>query len=193
MSEKDALKEALSALESERIESVRLRRRLLDMLYNLDEENMPAVVERIRAAERSLSEQNACLSLLFTKDEEGTPVLSAEALTEAINEAGGLSLLLGALSLPAGEGSVSLSPSEVALSRTDKSHPPVTYSYSLSLSPDGMEMSVSDGESTQGGDKLSLSPRGLRIPYLRRKASTATSGLYPLYLDKDGNLVATFP
>ena len=118
MTQKDELKAALSALESERVESVRLRRQLLDMLYNLDEENMPVIVERLRAAEKALAEQNESLALLFSTDEEGEPTLSVEALVSAINENGGLSLILGALSLLSGNEGVSLSPEGVALSRT---------------------------------------------------------------------------
>lgn len=193
MTQKDELKAALSALESERVESVRLRRQLLDMLYNLDEENMPVIVERLRAAEKALAEQNESLALLFSTDEEGEPTLSVEALVSAINENGGLSLILGALSLLSGNEGVSLSPEGVALSRTDKTHPPVTYTYALSLSPDALEMKVVDGQSAASGDTLTLSPRGLCLPYLRRKAANKTSGLYPLYLDKDGNIIATFP
>ena len=190
MAEKDELKAALYALESERVESVRLRRRLLDMLYNLDEENMPAVIERIRTAERTLAEQNGKLALFLSED--GT-ALSPDAIVDAINEAGGLSLLLGALTLT-GEGvSISLSPSPLEGSRIDKSHPPATYSYTISLSPDALTMRALDGQSTITGDTLSLSPRGLQIPYLRRKAAAATSGLYPLYIDKSGNVIATFP
>lgn len=190
MAHTDELKAALFALENERVESVRLRRRLLDMLYNLDEENMPVIVERLRAAERTLSAQNEKLTLLLTED--GT-ALSPDKLAGAINEAGGLSLLLGALLLSEENASISLSPDVLEATRTDKSHPPVTYTYTLTLSPDALSMRALDGQSIAEGDTLSLSPRGLQMPYLRRKAAAATSGLYPLYIDKDGNVVATFP
>lgn len=190
MKETDELRAALFALENERVESVRLRRRLLDMLYNLDEENMPVIVERLRTAERTLSKQNAKLALLLSEDGES---ISPDALADAINEAGGLSLLLGALALSRESESISLAPDALQAVRTDKSHPPVTYTYTLTLTPDALSMRALDGESIATGDTLTLSPRGLQIPYLRRKATGATSGLYPLYIDKSGNIIATLP
>ena len=68
-----SLAEELSNLRA----SVRsLRRRVEDILYNLEEENMPTVAERIA----SLS---AGLSLLLTADAE--PSINAKALVAALN------------------------------------------------------------------------------------------------------------
>ncbi len=47
--ERELLRELYTLLEAERVKSARLRRRLEDMLYNLDEENMPTVAARLRA------------------------------------------------------------------------------------------------------------------------------------------------
>lgn len=189
----DALKEALSALEAVRLESVRLRRRVLDLIYNLDEENMPAVIERIKRAERALEAECARTDLLFETDEGGTTTVKGDLLVDRINEAGG-TLTPSSLSLEneAEACTCDIRAGEVRLCHTEV-HMPRTYEYVSTLIPSLLEMKSEDGGSVSGGDKLTLSPRVLCMPYLRRRPLSDTTGLYPLYVDKDGNVVAAYP
>lgn len=184
------IEEALAALERERVENVRLRRRLSDLLYNLDEENMPAVIARIQKSEAALAAENEKLALLFTTDEAGAPVLDGARLAEALSGEGA-ALILSSLALSAGTSLVTALPDGLSVLRTE-SHPPRTYEYRTALSSALLEMNQSDATSASGGDALTLSPRGLCIPYLRRKAGAKESGLYPLYIDRDGNILAAY-
>ncbi len=186
-----SIQDALAALERERVENVRLRRKLLDLLYNLDEENMPAVIARIEKSEAALAAENERLALLFTTDGTGAPRLRVDELVKVLGEEG-VSLLLASLALAEGNAALSLSPTTLTAVPTE-SHPPRTYEYRSTLSPALLEMKSDGAGSVSGGDLLTLSPHGLCMPYLRRKASAATSGLYPLYIDKDGNILATYP
>ena len=188
---KVTLSDALAALERERVENVRLRRKLLDLLYNLDEENMPAIVARIETSEKALAAENERLSLLFTTDADGATALSGEALAQALSEEGA-ALLLSSLTLSEGTSLLSALPGALSIGYTE-SHPPRTYVLRTTLSPATLELLQDDaGSGTVGGDTLTLSPRGLCIPYLRRKAAAKASGLYPLYIDKDGNILAAY-
>jgi hypothetical protein len=58
------------------------------------------------------------------------------------------------------------------------------------LSPASLSMKLEQAGGIAGGDTLTLSPHGLCIPYVRRKFKTSKSGLYPLYIDEGGNIVA---
>lgn len=191
--QEDALREALTALENVRLENVRLRRRVLDLIYNLDEENMPAVIERIKRAERAIEEEIARTSLLFDTDGEGAAVIKGDVLVDTINgEGAALTPASVSLSDSETESESEMTPEELFLRHTE-AHLPRTYVYESSLIPALLEMKADDGGSVSGGDKLTLSPRTLRMPYLRRYPQSSTSGLYPLYVDKDGNVVAAYP
>ncbi len=191
--QEDALREALTALENVRLESVRLRRRVLDLIYNLDEENMPAVIERIKRAERKIEEEIARTDLLFGVDGEGGSTVKGDVLVDTINSEGA-ALTPTSLSLTDAEAAseAQVTAGQVLLRHTER-HPPRTYVYESSLIPSFLEMKSEDGGSVSGGDKLTLSPRVFRMPYLRRYPQSSTSGLYPLYVDKDGNVVAAYP
>ena len=91
MTEKDArlstLAEELAALRS----GVRsFRRRVEDILYNLEEENMPAVSARLSAL-------SSGLSLLLTADAE--PSINASAVAAALN-AGSVALSIDRATAP---------------------------------------------------------------------------------------------
>lgn len=191
--QEDALREALTAMENVRLESVRLRRRMLDLIYNLDEENMPVVIERIRRTERALEEECKRTALLFTTDAEGKPAIRGEALVDAINdEAPTLTPTSISLSDTDTQSESKVGAGQLLLSHTEE-HYPRTYEYTSALTPTRFEMKSDDGGSVSGGDKLTLTPRIFRMPYLRRYPQSTTTGLYPLYVDKDGNVVAAYP
>lgn len=186
--------EALSALESARAENVRLRRTLLDLLYNLDEENMPSVAARIKAAEDTLTRESAGLALLLSNDEEGNPHIRAEALVEALASLSVLSLSHLSLSLLAmasedGKQTLAAEPSGLSVQKIQAGGSREYESESV-LSPASLSMKLEQAGGIAGGDTLTLSPHGLCIPYVRRKFKTSKSGLYPLYIDEGGNIVA---
>ena len=79
-----ALQKRLDALcrelEAERVENAKLRRTLEDVLYNLEEDNMPAVAARLTRGEKSIG--------LLVEDGE----VRGRVLVEAINGASGVTI-----------------------------------------------------------------------------------------------------
>lgn len=185
-----SLTEALSALESARVENARLRRTLLDLLYNLDEENMPAVSARIKATEEKLKAESEGLSLLLSTDEEGGLHINGQALLAAI-EALGASLSSLTVASEDGKEQIVALPDGIRVLRT-LTIGSTGYERESTLSPASLTMKREEAGGIAGGDTLSLTPRGLCMPYVRRHFKSDKSGLYPLYIDADGNLVAVY-
>ncbi len=74
-----ALEAIRRELEADRIESARFRRTMEDLLFNLDEENMPQVDRRIRESEDRIA-------LVVGEDENGKDAVRASIIVEAIND-----------------------------------------------------------------------------------------------------------
>lgn len=85
--EKNPAAQLLSQIEAQRIENARFRRKVEDLLYNLDGENMPTVEKRLSAVEKLLADlvggEMATLTLRQTAEDgsEARLTLSPTALT----------------------------------------------------------------------------------------------------------------
>jgi phage baseplate assembly protein gpV len=94
----------LAELEAERIENARFRRMMEDLLYNLEDENMPAVSSRIREGERSIGllvEDGAVRGSVLVEAINGTSAVTIDAdkinldgrmIVETINGTSGVTI-----------------------------------------------------------------------------------------------------
>ena len=103
----------LSELEAERIENARFRRTMEDILYNLEEENMPAVSSRIREGEHSIGllvEDGAVRGNVLIEAINGASAVTIDAdkinldgklIVETINNTSGVTIDADKISLEA--------------------------------------------------------------------------------------------